>query len=140
MRDNGHYYDYVLFEVDTIWKGLNETQVILRNESQYDNVQSSVDQHFTVGESYLVYAYNRDTYLQTNPCKGTKFLSDANKDLSVLGEGEKPTNKVDLETSLKTETALIGYENQTFVLLLISLLILVVLTLVLKKKKDKSDK
>jgi hypothetical protein len=103
IKGKDYYNDLVLFEVDSIWKGINETQVILKNDSQYDNVLTSVDQHFEIGESYLIYAYKRDTYLQTNPCKGTKFLSKAGKDLSFLGDGKKPTEKVDLENSLNPE-------------------------------------
>lgn len=64
MKEKGYYHDLVLFQVDTVWKGINENQVILKNESQNDNVHSSVDQHFVIGESYLVYAYKRDSYLQ----------------------------------------------------------------------------
>jgi hypothetical protein len=96
-KEKGRYFDLVLFEVDSIWKGLEETQVILKNESQFDQVESSVDQHFVIGESYLVYAYKKDSFLQTNPCKGTKFLSLASEDLSFLGEGRTPTEPVDLQ-------------------------------------------
>lgn len=93
-NDDGMSYDLVLFEVESIWKGITESQVVVQNESQYDNVFSSNNFKFEVGERYLVYTYKwKSPYLQTNYCKGTKLLSNAGEDLNFLGEGKKPIGK-----------------------------------------------
>lgn len=133
MKEDRIYYDLVLFEIDSIWKGLTTNQIILKNESQYDNVRTSVEQLFVMDESYLVYAYKEDAYLQTNPCKGTKFISLASDDLSFLGEGTKPTEEVDLEDSLKGKKEIFGFKahhfkHKVFVILNIALIAGVILT------------
>jgi hypothetical protein len=92
--------DFVLFEVERVWKGPRDSQIILRNASQFDNQVSSIDLQFVEGETYLVFAYEHEGQLRTNQCQGTTFLDSAGKYLAVLGEGERPTHTVNLLDSM----------------------------------------
>jgi hypothetical protein len=140
FRDIEMSYDLVLFEVQTIWKGLDESQVILKNESQFDHVSSSIDQEFTIGESYLIYAYKRDSYLQTNQCKGNKILSGANDDLKILGEGTKPIKQVNLGEGIQEETTKDLTDKKYSGYLVIPILLMIGMTLLIKRKKRTNDK
>jgi hypothetical protein len=98
--------DLVLFEVERVWKGPRDSQMILHNPSQFDNVMSSIDLQFVEGETYLVFAYEHEGNLRTNLCEGTIFLDAAGDYLAVLGDGMRPTNEVNLLDSLPPTSAL----------------------------------
>ena len=92
--------DLVLFEVERVWKGPRDSQIILHNASQFDNQVSSIDLQFVEGEAYLVFAYAHEGKLRTNQCRGTTFLDSAGAYLAVLGDGERPTHTVNLFDSM----------------------------------------
>ncbi|MBT2642458.1 hypothetical protein J7I80_09485 [Bacillus sp. ISL-41] len=84
----------ILFEVQDAWKGVSQTEIILKDE------WSSCSIDFYKGESYLVYAYDFQGELTTNICDRTKELSSAEDDLAALGTGAMPTEEVDLQKQL----------------------------------------
>jgi hypothetical protein len=86
----------ILFEINETWKGISQTQIILRDEL------SSCSLNFFEGESYLVYAYDFKDELTTNICDRTKELSSADEDLATLGKGSTPTKEVDLKNKLRS--------------------------------------
>jgi hypothetical protein len=85
----------IIFEVEETWKGVSQTQIILKDE------WSSCSLDFFEGESYLVYAYDFQGELITNICDRTKDLSGAGEDLATLGKGTTPTEEVDLKNQLR---------------------------------------
>ncbi|MBT2682820.1 hypothetical protein J7E42_04240 [Bacillus sp. ISL-37] len=85
----------ILFEVEETWKGVSQTEIILKDE------WSSCSLDFVEGESYLVYAYDFQGELTTNICDRTKELSGAGEDLATLGKGTTPTEEVDLKNQLR---------------------------------------
>jgi hypothetical protein len=86
----------ILFEVTNIWKGLSTSQIVLIDEI------SSCSINFNDGQEYLVYANNYgDDVLTTNICDRTIELKSADNDLLLLGEGEAPTEIVNLESESK---------------------------------------
>ncbi|MBT2659995.1 hypothetical protein [Bacillus sp. ISL-45] len=86
----------ILFEVKETWKGVSQTEIILKDE--WDSC--SID--FFDGESYLVYAYDFQGELTTNICDRTKELSSAGEDLAALGKGSRPTEEVNLQNKLQS--------------------------------------
>ncbi|RAV11906.1 hypothetical protein [Paenibacillus contaminans] len=86
----------VLLEVDSVWKGLSESQVIVRTDL------SSCQFDFQVGQSYLVYAGSwGGKPLSTHICSGSAELTAAAADLQALGSGAKPAKKVNLQSSFE---------------------------------------
>ena len=85
----------ILFEVEETWKGVSQTQIILKDE------WSSCSLDFIEGESYLLYADDFQGELTTNICDRTKELSGAGEDLATLGKGTMPTEEVDLKNQLR---------------------------------------
>jgi len=85
----------VLFEVKSIWKGVNQSQVIVSTAMS----SASCGFEFVEGNDYLVYAYGEGDQLGTGLCERTTLLQNANKDLKVLGVSNAPTEKVNLEPS-----------------------------------------
>lgn len=85
----------ILFEVEETWKGVSQTEIILKDE------WSSCSLDFIEGESYLVYADEFQGELTTNICDRTKELSGAGEDIAKLGKGTMPTEEVDLENQLR---------------------------------------
>lgn len=86
----------VILQVGKIWKGISQSQVKIATgqgggDCGYD---------FAVGQEYLVYAVKSDSYgtnsLSTIICDRTDVLSQAQDDVAVLGEGQKPAEEVDL--------------------------------------------
>jgi hypothetical protein len=78
----------VTFQVNRTWKGVNETEL-----SIYTGRDSAgCGYSFKVNESYLVYAIESEGKLITGLCSLTKELSSAEEDLSIIGEGNEPTN------------------------------------------------
>ncbi|MBT2636908.1 hypothetical protein [Bacillus sp. ISL-39] len=86
----------ILFEVEETWKGISQTEIILKDEWG----SCSID--FFDGESYLVYAYDFQGELTTNICDRTKELSSAGEDLATLGKGSRPTEEVNLQNKLQS--------------------------------------
>jgi len=83
----------VTLEVSKYWKGVTSGQVIVttaENSAACGYVCESADctAGFKEGYEYLVYAsdYNSDGSLNTNICTRTRLLSDAQEDLTALGE------------------------------------------------------
>lgn len=74
----------VRLRVERFWKGSPTREVrIMTGRGGGD-----CGYHFEVGESYLVYAHGAgDGSLSTNICQRTARLSEASKDLRVLGRG-----------------------------------------------------
>ena len=72
----------VKFEVEKSWKGGENRELIVRTSAGDCGYQ------FTVGERYLVYAYNQDI-LTTSGCTRTKSLAQATADLKELGRPRK---------------------------------------------------
>jgi hypothetical protein len=84
----------ILFEVNESWKGVSESQVILVS------VLSDCSVNFYQGGEYLIYAREYEGELTTNICSRTIELSKAEEDLALLGKGNVPTKKVELESEL----------------------------------------
>lgn len=77
----------VIFEVSKVWKGkVDKQQVVLTSGSS-----ASCGYNFEKGKEYLVYANGQGTQLQTGLCSGTTLLTNAQRDLAVLGRGKTPT-------------------------------------------------
>lgn len=88
----------VVFEVDDVWKGINQTQVIVYTS----RFPESCGYEFSTTK-YLVYANESDGELSVSLCSRTTLLSSAQEDLNELGLGEKPTEvvKIDLNDAEK---------------------------------------
>lgn len=76
----------VIFEVSKVWKGTPTQQLVITTPDS----SASCGYNFQKGQNYLVYASTQDNQLQTGLCSGTKTLSTAQADLSVLGSGKTP--------------------------------------------------
>ncbi|WP_088011490.1 hypothetical protein [Gottfriedia acidiceleris] len=80
-------YKKVLFEVSKTWKGINNSQVIIKTGKGDGDCGIS----FINGQNYLVYARASKMYgensqsLTTTICDSTKEFSLSQKDLSILG-------------------------------------------------------
>ncbi|WP_206669736.1 hypothetical protein [Paenibacillus luteus] len=95
----------VRFEVSEIWKGAEESQIIIFTGSGGGDCGIS----FTEGTEYLVYAQNSTMYgdkelLVTIMCDRTRPLIQAKEDLMILGEGKEPANIVNLEDDFNNRT------------------------------------
>ena len=98
---NGYRTTSALFEIDQIWKGGSESQIIIHTGSG----GGDCGYHFEEGKEYLVYAslstmYGDKEQLETISCDRTNILAQAQADLAVLGEGKVPTEQVNLEDQL----------------------------------------
>jgi hypothetical protein len=77
----------VRFEVERTWKGIKNRHIVVET---WDS-SSMCGTAFTQGESYLVYAHaDSQGKLRTSLCSRTRPESDAEEDLTILGEGEIP--------------------------------------------------
>lgn len=75
--------------VDRVWKG----QVTKRFRIFTAESSDSCGYRFKKNRTYLVYAYGKgNDGLQTGICSRTRRLKDAHRDLSVLGEGQRPAS------------------------------------------------
>ena len=89
------YRDANLFEVTQVWKGDNQSQIIV-----YDN-EDSCGIEFEIGKSYLVYASkDKNGELYTGLCNRTTEVSNAGEDLKFLGQGEGVNKEVNLESEM----------------------------------------
>ncbi|WP_088104225.1 hypothetical protein [Halalkalibacter urbisdiaboli] len=134
-RTNGRANDYVVFEVDSAWKGVNNTQVRLLNPSIYDNTSSSIDYEFSEGQTYVVFAKKEAGEYQTDSCMGTRLLDQAQEELSYLGEGDKPANTVNLVNERSDSTNMIA----VIMLLYITPIITLAAILANKRKKTREE-
>lgn len=84
-------YIRVKIEVANWWKGNLSKEIIILSGSDDGNCRYA----FEVNKTYLVYAYNRNMYssekiLETTQCTRTADISDAIKDIKLLGKSKKP--------------------------------------------------
>lgn len=127
-------YKKVLFEVSKTWKGINSSQVIIKT-GQGDG---DCGINFTKGDKYLVYARDSKMYggnsqsLTTTMCDSTKELSLAQKDLTILGEGKKPTKNVNYQENFQRNIygTLLNF-------ILIGCICAIILFIILKIRKKK---
>ena len=77
--------DTVTLRVSETWKGTDQGTLEVSTPSQ----GSACGYAFEEGQEYLVFAYGKQD-LKVDACGGTTLLSKADKDLALLGNGEKP--------------------------------------------------
>jgi hypothetical protein len=77
----------VTLRVSEAWKGPRQQAVRLTRDVA-DGI--SCGYPFQEGQEYLVYAYRGQQGLVSDGCTETKRLSEANADLTALGDGERP--------------------------------------------------
>ena len=86
----------VLFEVTNIWKGVEQSQIIITTGTS----DGDCGINFKEGQEYLVYANESTMYgaksLVSVICDRTNELSSLQGDLTILGEGQPPIVEVDL--------------------------------------------
>lgn len=86
----------VLFDVQTTWKGVDQTQALIMTSMGGGDCGF----RFEEGKRYIVYGgdmYPFEGKWSTNTCTRTRELAKAQEDQIALGEGEAPTEQVDLE-------------------------------------------
>ncbi|WP_158587546.1 hypothetical protein [Neobacillus notoginsengisoli] len=98
-KQAGVVVEMALFEVERIWKGPTDSQIIL------ESIQSSCSFDFRKGEDYIVYAkpnaeLKNEAALTTGVCDRTAALEKADEDLELLGKGSTPEKIVDLSGEL----------------------------------------
>jgi len=87
---NGEANNAVFIHVDEIWKGINETQVIVYtgwNSCQFE---------FKEGEQYLLYAYKYEDKYHVISCGRSATILNGAEDIKLLGPGDKPSKEVNL--------------------------------------------
>jgi hypothetical protein len=84
---------YVRFEVDTVWKGGEETQRIVKTAIGGDSCGYDA---FERGRAYVVFASGSPDRLETGLCTRTAPLEAAGETVAALGIGAAPTKAVDL--------------------------------------------
>ncbi|MGI0090021.1 MAG: hypothetical protein ACREAF_06730, partial [Nitrosopumilaceae archaeon] len=77
----------VKFEVQRVWKGPAEKTITVSTALS----SASCGYEFQEGETYLVYAYGKES-LQTGLCTRTQLFVDVYEDLRALGAGTIPIN------------------------------------------------
>lgn len=70
------------FRVERKWKGASAEFMTVSSG------RGTCASLFRVGETYLVYALEEDSELESNVCMRTALLRDADKDLKALGHGK----------------------------------------------------
>ncbi|MEH7453566.1 hypothetical protein [Gottfriedia acidiceleris] len=127
-------YKKVLFEVSKTWKGISSSQVIIKT-GQGDG---DCGINFIKGQNYLVYARASKMYgensqsLTTTICDSTKEFSLAQKDLTILGEGKKPTKNVNYQENFQRNI----YET-LFNYILIGCICTIILFIIFRIRKKK---
>lgn len=109
------------FEVNEMWKGIDETEVIVFTERD----SASCGFSFTTNEDYLVYANEEERKMKVNICSRTSPLVNASADIDELGEGEKPTKIVNLneharDGGITATTIIIGISLGALIIIFIS--------------------
>ena len=101
QQKNSEPRTVVTFKVFRSWKGISTNEFVLHT---VDNTWTCQGYYFREGKEYLVFAfrYNAESAKRFEPyklpeksfgvslCGGTKSLSEATKDLEILGEGSAP--------------------------------------------------
>jgi hypothetical protein len=123
LKVTGSSQKKVLIDVDLIWKGSSQSQLMI--ETERDSAGCGVD--FIEGENYLVYAFGDKNNLETGLCERTNLLTDAGDDIRILGAGKKPERQVNLEHHLETNAITWG--------IFIAILFIFTLFMFLRKKK-----
>ena len=92
--EDGAMFGGIEFRVDESWKGVSGDSAVVygQDTAYYGKLEegkmytaSSCAFPFEEGENYLVYAYRYEDGFRVDGCGGTAPLSDAEKDLRVLG-------------------------------------------------------
>lgn len=117
---NGNTYNAVLMEVGQIWKGIQESEVIVYT------TWSSCQFTFVVEEEYLLYAYEINGKLHVTNCGRSTTLTHATIDIQQLGEGQEPSIKVNLSTSLNW-----------YIVLIVTLVVIFALMMFFKARKNR---
>ena len=93
---NGYSPKSVLFDVTNTWKGVDQSQIIITTGQGGGDCGFD----FKLGQEYLIYANESTMYgeklLVSIICSRTNELSSSEEDLTILGEGQPPIDKVDL--------------------------------------------
>jgi len=84
----------VKIQVEQWWKGDVPMEIFLltaeTREADGTMTISSCDYFFSKDESYLIFAGGKGNEYRTRACSRTQKLTQAEKDLKILGEGKKP--------------------------------------------------
>lgn len=139
ISENESMKDYktksVLFEVTNTWKGVKQSQIIIRTGQGGGDCGIN----FIEGVDYLVYAYESDMYgakeLVTNICDRTNKLSASQEDLQVLGKGTPPTEMVDLTHKVELTQNTEGNQNVIWDAVILTIGIGFILILLLRRRK-----
>lgn len=119
----------VLFEVKEAWKGVSQSPIEVTTGAG----GGDCGYEFKKGQSYLVYANDSDMYgskkLTVIICSRTAEISAAQDDLAILGEGQVPEEKGDLQNA--------GTNN--VVIVLTSVAVAAFFIWLYLKKRHKSD-
>ncbi|MCM3145047.1 hypothetical protein [Brevibacillus sp. MER 51] len=94
----------VIFEVQSTWKGVDQTQVQIVTSG----LGGACGIPFQPGQEYLVYAsYWELNELETNICTRTALKADAGEDLQVLGPGTVPVGSASLDWNNYLSTGIV---------------------------------
>ena len=115
----------VVFEVDEVWKGINQTQVIVYTS----RFPESCGYEFTTTK-YLVYANESDGDLSVSMCSRTTLLSAAQEDLNELGLGDKPTEEVKIDLNDTEEESMSPTNKIIFSIAMLIMLIVVAIYII----------
>lgn len=98
----GVYYRKVTLEIQSVWKGPHEEQLVILTGSG----GGDCGYNFEVDGTYLVYAYQYNkSDLGTNICQRTKLVSRASADLENLGEPKVSNATLGSDTQKSVGTA-----------------------------------
>lgn len=94
----GYLTKSALFEVNQIWKGRSESQIIIHTGGG----GGDCGYPFEKGKEYVVYAslstmYGDQEKLVSIICSRTTELTNAQEDLAILGEGTAPRERINLK-------------------------------------------
>lgn len=97
MTGPTEYRQANLFEVQTSWKGVEESQQIVYD----DGYLTSCGMNFMEDMTYLVYALEIDGDLVSSFCSPTVGIEQAEDDLAALGPGYTALDKVNLKGEMR---------------------------------------
>ncbi|MBD8033327.1 hypothetical protein [Solibacillus merdavium] len=127
----GYSYKSVLFEVTNTWKGVEQTQILITKGVG----DADCGFNFIEENEYLVYANESTMYgaksLVSIICSRTNKLSSSQNDLVVLGEGEIPSEEVNLSGEQT--------RNQILIWTSLGLAIFIVILIILNRRKRRKN-